>query len=406
MIHKTILSPVRTSVFTLSLILAVASMARAAEKIDESPLPLEAARAFPNLEFIRPLLLTHAGDGSGRVFVCSQLGKIHVLDGADENADKTQIFLDIEKRVVYKDNENEEGLLGLAFHPKYKENGQFFVFYTSMAAPHLSVISRFRVSKDDPNHADPNSEEEILRVKRPFWNHDGGTIIFGPDGYLYIALGDGGLANDPLKNGQKMTTVLGKILRIDVDHKDAGLEYAVPKDNPFVGAKDTTGDVRGEIWAFGLRNVWRMAFDRATGLLWAGDVGQDLWEEIDIIVRGGNYGWSVREAKHKFGPNGAEPRPDLIDPIWEYHHDVGKSITGGQVYRGKKLPVLVGSYLYADYITGKTWGLKYDEKTKTVTANREIKGNIMPVVSFGEDETGEAYYMTTQGWLFRFREKK
>jgi len=223
---------------------------------------------------------------------------------------------------------------------------------------------------------------------------------------LYIALGDGGLANDPLKNGQKMTTLLGKILRVDVDHKDAGLEYAVPKDNPFVGAKDTTGDVRGEIWAFGLRNVWRMAFDRATGLLWAGDVGQDLWEEIDIIVRGGNYGWSVREAKHKFGPNGAEPRPDLIDPIWEYHHDVGKSITGGQVYRGKKLPVLVGSYLYADYITGKTWGLKYDEKTRAVTANREIKGNIMPVVSFGEDEAGEAYYMTTQGWLFRFREKK
>jgi len=386
--------------------LAVASMACAAEKIDETPLPLEPARAFPNLEFIRPLLLTHAGDGSGRVFVCSQLGKIHVFDGADENADKTQIFLDIEKRVVYKDNENEEGLLGLAFHPKYKENGQFFVYYTSTAAPHLSVISRFRVSKDDPNHADPKSEEEILRVKQPFWNHNGGTIVFGPDGYLYIALGDGGLANDPLKNGQKMTTLLGKILRVDVDHKDAGLEYAVPKDNPFVGAKDTTGDVRGEIWAFGLRNVWRMAFDRATGLLWAGDVGQDLWEEIDIIVRGGNYGWSVREAKHKFGPNGAEPRPDLIDPIWEYHHDVGKSITGGQVYRGKKLPVLVGSYLYADYITGKTWGLKYDEKTRAVTANREIKGNIMPVVSFGEDEAGEAYYMTTQGWLFRFREKK
>jgi glucose/arabinose dehydrogenase len=402
MIHKTISAAVLISSF---LVVAGACL-QAADKIDESPLPLEPVRAFPNLEFIRPLLLTHAGDGSGRVFVCSQLGKIHVFDGADEHAGKTQAFLDLEKQVVYKDKENEEGLLGLAFHPKYKQNGQFFVYYTSTAAPHLSVISRFRVSKDDPNRADPASEEEIMRVKQPFWNHNGGTIIFGPDGYLYVALGDGGLANDPFKNGQKLSTLLGKILRIDVDRKDAGLNYAVPKDNPFVGAKDAAGNARGEIWAYGLRNVWRMAFDPATGLLWAGDVGQDTWEEIDLIVRGGNYGWNLREAKHKFGPDGADPRPDLIEPIWEYHHDVGKSITGGQVYRGKKLPQLVGSYLYADYVSGKIWGLRYDDKAKQVVANREIKGNIMPVVSFGEDEAGEAYFMTTQGWLFRFKALK
>ncbi len=386
-----------------SLILAAPQFAsHDADKIDETPLPLEAVRAFPNLQFNRPLLLVHAGDDSGRVFVCSQLGKIHVFDGADEDADKTQIFLDIEKHVVYKDSENEEGLLGLAFHPKYKENGQFFVYYTTTDAPHMSVISRFRVSKDDPNRADPASEEEIMRIKQPFWNHNGGTIIFGPDGYLYIGLGDGGLAHDPFKNGQKLSTLLGKILRIDVDQKDPGLAYAIPKDNPFVGRKGA----RGEIWAFGLRNVWRMAFDRATGLLWAGDVGQDMWEEIDLIVRGGNYGWNLREAKHKFGPRGSEARPELIEPIWEYHHDVGKSITGGLVYRGKKLPMLVGSYLYADYIAGKIWALRYDEKAKKVVANREIKGNVMPVVSFGEDQSGEAYFMTTQGWLFRFREVK
>ncbi|HEX7377627.1 MAG TPA: PQQ-dependent sugar dehydrogenase [Pirellulales bacterium] len=368
-----------------------------AVELDESRLNVGVERAFANLEFNRPLVLTHAGDGSGRVFVISQLGKIHVFPH-DEAVIAAAVFLDIEPRVRYIDRENEEGFLGLAFHPKYKTNGEFFVYYTTTDTPHTSVISRFRVSKDDPNRADPKSEEEILRIPQPYWNHNGGTIVFGPDGYLYIGLGDGGLRDDPKGNGQNLGTLLGAILRIDVDHRAGGKPYAIPKDNPFAGR----GDARGEIWASGVRNIWRMAFDRKTGVLWAGDVGQDTWEEIDLIVRGGNYGWNLREGKHKFGPDGSDPRRDLIEPIHEYHHDIGKSITGGLVYRGKRVPELVGAYLYADYITGKIYALRYDMAKKIVTANHTIAGNVMPVFSFGEDEAGEAYFMTTQNVLYRF----
>ncbi len=366
-------------------------------ELNERPLPVRIERAFANLEFNRPLVLTHAGDGTNRVFVASQLGKIFVFAN-DQDVEEAAVYLDIKDRVTYSDNENEEGFLGLAFHPRYQDNGELYVYYTTRKTPHTSVISRFRVSKDDPNRADPASEEEILRIGQPYWNHNGGTMVFGPDGYLYIGLGDGGKRDDPHGNGQNLGTLLGSILRIDVDHRDAGKAYAIPKDNPFVGRPGA----RGEIWAYGVRNIWRMAFDRETGKLWAADVGQDIWEEIDLIVRGGNYGWNLREATHKFGPKGAVPRPDLIEPIFEYHPDAGKSITGGQVYRGQRVPELAGAYLYADYITGQVYALRYDEQAKRVTANQPIAGNIMPVFSFGEDEPGEAYFMTTQGWIFRF----
>lgn len=369
-----------------------------AATLDESPLPVHAQRAFPNLEFNRPLLLTHAGDDTNRVFVVSQLGKVFVFPNQPD-VKSAQTFLDIEDRVVYKDAENEEGLLGLAFHPNYRENGQLFAYYTTKDAPHTSVVSRFRVSPDNPNLADPSTEEELLRIKQPFWNHNGGTIVFGPDGYLYIGLGDGGFRDDPQRNGQNLGTLLGSILRIDVDHKSAGLAYAIPQDNPFVNQTDA----RPEIWAYGLRNVWRMAFDRKTGILWAADVGQDTWEEVDLIERGGNYGWNLREGRHNF-KRGADPRPDLIEPIFEYHHDVGKSITGGNVYRGRKHPTLTGKYLYADYVTGQVWALDYDADHQRVVGNHPIAGNIMPVMSFGEDEQGETYFMTTQGWILGFAE--
>ncbi|MCI0460438.1 MAG: PQQ-dependent sugar dehydrogenase, partial [Gemmataceae bacterium] len=238
-----------------------------------------------------------------------------------------------------------------------------------------------------------DSEEEILRIERPFWNHDGGTICFGPDGYLYIALGDGGAANDPHGNGQNLKTLLGSVLRIDVDRKENGKPYAIPKDNPFVNRPDA----QPEIWCYGLRNVWRMAFDRKTGKLWAGEVGQNLWEEINILTAGGNYGWNLREALHPFGPKGVGPRPDLIDPIWEYHHDTGKSITGGLVYRGKQFPELEGAYLYADYVSGLIWALRYDEAKGRVTAHQRIRDRRLPIMSFGEDEQGEAYLMTFSG---------
>jgi glucose/arabinose dehydrogenase len=372
-------------------------------EVNEAPMPLKTALAFPDLQWsgwkpenargqvvpLRPLVLTHAGDGSNRVFVASQHGVIHVFPN-DQKATKTTVFLDIQDRARYSDDQNEEGFLGLAFHPNYKTNGEFFVFYTTKKAKLTNIVSRFRVRKDDPNRADPASEEELLRIQKPFWNHDGGTLVFGPDGYLYIAHGDGGAANDPYGNGQKLNTLLGKVLRIDVNHKDDGKNYAIPKDNPFVGKRDA----RPEIYAYGLRNVWRMAFDKKTGVLWASDVGQNLYEEIDHIVKGGNYGWNLREGLHPFGARGVGPRPDLIEPIWEYHHDIGKSLTGGTVYRGNRLRGLEGHYLYADYVTNKIWALQYDPAKKRVVANRPIPDPGVPVMSFGEDDTGEVYFMT------------
>jgi quinoprotein glucose dehydrogenase len=365
-------------------------------------------RAFPSLRITRPVVVTNAKDGSGRLFVCTQQGIISVFPNRqDVIEEQVETFLNIDEKVVYKDQENEEGLLGMAFHPKYAENGEFFLYYTTADAPHTSVISRFRVSKDDPNRADPNSEEEILRIPQPYWNHNGGTIIFGPDGYLYVGLGDGGSANDPHGNGQNLKTLLGSILRIDVDRKDPGLSYAIPKDNPFAGRQDA----RGEIWAYGLRNVWRMEFDPQTKVLWAADVGQNLWEEIDLIVRGGNYGWNLREGAHPFAPNG-QPREDLIEPIWEYHHNIGKSITGGNVYRGRKVPQLVGKYIYADYVSGLVWALDYDYDAKKVKANYQIQPaeslplKNMPVITFGEDEEGETYFTDTFGMFYRFAEAR
>jgi quinoprotein glucose dehydrogenase len=396
-----------------------------AADIDTSPLPLKTVKAYPKLKPRRPVAVTNANDGSGRLFVVSEYGQLLIMP-KDRDGEETQTFLDIEYKVDYEDKENEEGLLGLAFHPKFKENGELFIYYTIKDPPHTSVISRFKVSKNNPDQADPKSEEVILTIKQPAWNHNGGNLLFGPDGYLYIGLGDGGGANDPSGNGQNPKTLLGKILRIDVDHKADGKAYAIPRDNPFVGRQDALP----EIYAVGVRNIWGMSFDPQTKLLWAADVGQNIWEEINIIERGGNYGWSVRESFHKFdmsnpkvttksGPGrtpdlrnkpDASDRKDLIDPIWEYHHDIdGKSITGGAVYRGKRLPDLVGHFVYADYVSGKIWGLKYDEKAKKVVANRPIPGpgdfNI-PCMCIGTDEAGELYLGDSFGNLWTFESAK
>jgi glucose/arabinose dehydrogenase len=387
---------------SIALAVTIAMAAPTLAQVRDTPLDVETDRAFPKLRFELPLLVAHAGDGTDRVFVVAQKGVIHVFPNR-QDVEQTQEFLNISDRVVYKDEENEQGLLGLAFHPKFKQNGELFIYYSTTDAPLTTVISRFRVSKDDPNEVDPKSEEELFRLKHPFWNHKGGTIVFGPDGFLYVGLGDGGSAADPDGNGQNLKTLLGSVLRIDVDRQDPGKKYAVPKDNPFVGRKDAAP----EIWAYGVRNIWRMSFDRTTGTLWAADVGQDLWEEIDIIRKGGNYGWNLREGKHPFGRRGVGPRRDLIEPIWEYHHNVGKSITGGHVYRGTRIPQLVGKYLYADYVTAKVWALDYDEATGRVVANYSISfPEALPVMSFGEDQGGDAYFAVRQGDLYRFRERK
>jgi len=393
----------RLSPIALALFLAAAAPAARAEELTpldtsrlmgspDAPPSVEVEVAYPNLKFVRPLLLTHAGDGTDRVFVVEQDGAINVFPNRPD-VERTKIFLDLRGHVLREGN--EEGLLGLAFHPRFKENRQFFVYYS--ARPRSSVIARFLVDPNDPDRALRESEEIVLQFPQPYSNHNGGTVIFGPDGYLYIGLGDGGAGGDPHENGQDLNTLLGKIVRIDVDRKEPGRNYAIPSDNPFAGRPDA----RGEIWAYGVRNIWRMAFDRLTGTLWAGDVGQDLWEEVDIIKRGGNYGWSLREGKHPFGGKGSGPRPDLIEPVIDYQHSVGKSITGGNVYRGRTVPHLAGAYLYGDWVTGDVWALRWDGQA--VTSNVRIASTHVPVSSFGEDRDGETYFMAFDGRVYRFR---
>lgn len=369
-----------------------------ARDVIEAKTNVEVVRVLHHVEIVRPIVVTHAGDGSDRLFIASQYGTIYSLNAPYSENDPEE-FLDIQERVTYNDRQNEEGFLGMAFHPKFKENGLFYVYYTTTEKPHVSVVSQFSVKKDDPTQADPGSEVEVMRIPQPFWNHNGGTIAFGEDGKLYIALGDGGAGNDPMGNGQNLETWLGAILRIDVDQKDEGKGYGIPKDNPFVDRNDA----KPEIWAYGLRNVWRMSFDRDTGHCWVGDVGQDVWEEVNVIVKGGNYGWNLREGQHQFKESGVDASDKFVEPIYEYDHEVGKSITGGNVYRGSKLPELEGVYLYGDYVSGKIWGLKYDYDKKEATAHYTFETETpIAVITFGEDEAGEVYFTDAAGRIFSF----
>lgn len=366
--------------------------------ISTGTLDLKAVVAFPELVWegwdpeddagrpkpFRPVIID-APKGSDRLYVGEQHGTIYSFENkADVKTSK--VFLDITDRVNYSDRQNEEGMLGLAFHPKFAENRLFYVYYIQKPGL-ITVVSQFEASKEDPLKADPATEKKILTLEQPFWNHNGGTICFGPDGYLYIALGDGGAANDPFEHGQNLNSLLGKILRIDVDNAADGKAYGIPKDNPFVG-KD---GARPEIYAYGFRNPWRIAFDRKTDTLWCADVGQNIWEEIDIVEKGKNYGWNSLEGTHPFGTKKIDESTTVL-PIWEYDHQVGKSITGGSVYRGKVLPELEGKYIYADYVTGRVWALNYDEAAKKVVANEAIPTEKMPVLTFGEDAKGEMYF--------------
>ncbi len=376
---------------------ATVDLANPPASVDTSPMPVRVVEAYPNLRIDRPVVLTGAGDGSGRLFVASQTGEIYQFAQNDQSVAQPDLFGDLSDRVAYKNNENEEGFLGLAFHPEFSSNGRLVVYYTTSERPHVSVLSEFRTIDPGVNTViDPASEKVLMTIDQPFWNHNGGTVAFGPDGYLYVALGDGGKANDPLLSGQDLSKVLGSILRIDVDASSADRPYAIPADNPYAGRKN----VWPEIYASGLRNVWRMSFDPANGDLWAADVGQNLYEEINRITAGGNYGWSIREASHPFEQSGAKnPNPsELIDPIAEYPHteEWGKSITGGAVYRGTQTPILEGYYLYGDYVTGKLWALRLSGDGR-VAANRPIGWSNLAVFTFGQTDDGEVLMTTMMG---------
>jgi len=343
----------------------------------------EIEEAFPNLTFSRPTDLQSARDGSGRLFVVEQDGVIRVFKN-DPAEKASTVFLDLRSRVNTAGN--EMGMLGLAFHPEFKTRAEFFVDYTATKlAKRITRVSRFSApAKQSGGIA--SSEETVIEIDQPYSNHNGGQVAFGPDGMLYVALGDGGAGGDPQGNAQDTRSLLGKLLRIDVSKKP----YAIPADNPYAPG---SSHARGEIFAYGLRNPWRFSFDRANGELWCGDVGQNTYEEIDIIEKGKNYGWDCREGMHPYQPSSERSKrcddaSNLIDPVWEYGRSEGISVTGGYVYRGKALPDLVGWYVYADYGSGNIWALRM-ENGKAV--NRLLTHADILISTFGVDEHDELY---------------
>lgn len=327
------------------------------------------------------------------MFIVEQAGRIYRISKEGERWEKT-LYLDIRGRV--DDQGNEEGLLGLAFHPRFQENGTFFVNYTA-SRPDQTRITRFERSQRNPSEADPSTEEILLTYDQPYRNHNGGGLAFGPDGFLYIGVGDGGSGGDPRGHGQNLRTLLGTILRIDVDRTMRGQAYGIPDGNPFAGQSQA----RSEIFAYGLRNPWRISFDPLTGTLWTGDVGQNAYEEIDTIVAGGNYGWNVREGMHCFQDDACE-QVGMIDPVWEYDRDGGFSITGGYVYRGQELPALQGKYIYGDYVSTRIWALDFRRpggpENTLLAQDRKLR-----VSSFGTDAQGEIYLCSFDGKIYKLQ---
>ncbi len=349
---------------------------------------LELQPVFPVLTFDRMVGMYYPGADPERLHVVLQEGRI-VSIANDPDADSHRVVLDLTDRVSRAGN--EEGLLGLAFDPEYARNGYFYVYY-SAAGPRRSVVSRFSAGDDG---ADPESERIILEIPQPHSNHNGGEIAFGPDGFLYIALGDGGSAGDPGRNGQNLGTLLGTILRIDIDSIDAHGGYAVPADNPFVGQ---TG-ARPEIWAYGLRNPWRFSFDRLTGDLWTADVGQNRYEEVDLILPGANYGWNLMEGAACFAERDCSG-VGLVPPVAEYGRADGCSVTGGYVYRGLRLPSLYGAYVYGDFCSGRIWALRFDGRA--VTEHIQIADTDLQIASFAEGPDGELYVISFTRRVYRF----
>lgn len=376
-----------------------------AQSGEKSALPqIKTEVAFPNLNFRRPVAFASVGEGADElIYVVEQDGVISSFPN-DPNVSERKVLLDIRPKV--NRDHNEEGLLGLAFHPKFRENGQFFVYYSTWKpGPRRSVVSRWKTKPGDPRTADPASEEIIWESEEdPYGNHNGGCIEFGPDGFLYISLGDSGAADDPLVSGQNPKDWWGSILRIDVDRPTDGKPYGIPADNPALGSPKHK-HWAPEVYCIGLRNVWKFSFDRkAPHELWAGDVGQNLWEIVHVIENGGNYGWSIFEGTHPFPPK-ARQRRDTASPITkaivDYSHSLGKSITGGYVYRGKAFPALDGVYIYGDYDSGRIWGLKREGgKVQAVGEILDLKKQQkVNITAFGQDAAGELYVLPDGGQI-------
>lgn len=344
--------------------------------------------AFPGVS-VNQILGLEPQPGTNDLFILSQSGRIFRLERGSQTQQLTT-WLDLSSQLI---SGGERGLLGLAFHPEFEQNRRFYVNYT-IANPLRTVISRFTV--DENGNPDTGSEQQLLIFNQPFANHNGGDIAFGPDGFLYIASGDGGSGGDPQNNAQNTSNLLGAMLRVDVNTNDA--TYLIPGDNPFV-----SGGGMPEIFAWGLRNPWRMSFDRENGMLWTGDVGQNAWEAIHIIENGKNYGWNILEGSNCFPP-GSNCNPDGLElPVFEYNHDNGdRSITGGFVYRGANNPSLFGKYIYGDFISGRVWALSFDEETFEAQSNTELINLPMNISSFAQDNDGELYILGyNNGRIFR-----
>lgn len=344
----------------------------------EPPAPYKTELVFPKVKFFEPLEVTAAA-GTDRLFVAERPGKIFSFV-PDAKTDKTDLLIDL-KKVVY----------GLALHPKFDKNGYVYVTYIVDASKETSKgtrVSRF-TAKGSPPVADLKSEKVI--IEWPNGGHNGGCLRFGPDGYLYIGTGDGSGIADSLETGQDLTVLPGKLLRIDVDKPDEGKGYSVPKDNPFVEMKGA----RPEVWAYGLRQPWKYSFDRKTRDLWVGEVGQDLWEMVYKIERGGNYGWSVMEGAHPFRPERKKGPTPILKPIIEHDHADFRSLTGGYVYHGKRLKELTGAYIYGDFDSGRIWSFRYDGKK--VSDHKELYDSSLRIVAFGEDNKGELFLLDWVG---------
>ena len=388
------------SLLTTGLLLASSALAQDTVKL---------TRIYENLETKFPIAVVIPPDDSQRQFLALQRGQILILP-KDEKAAEAKTFLDLSSRAMEADNGKfEEGLNGLAFHPKFKTNGLFYLCYT-LQKPKRLVLTEMKVSAD-ADKADESTERTLLEIPLINWNHHGGNILFGPDGFLYMGVGDTSKRNDEQRMAQLNAVLVGKVLRIDVDSREYKNSYGIPADNPFADGVNA----QPQVYAYGIRNPWGMHFDDK-GRLWLADVGQDLWEEINWIVKGGNYGWSFREGSRPF-PLRQDPAPaeaKLIDPIHEYHHGDGLSITGGIIYTGKDLPELKGAYIYGDFVIGKIWALKVNDDGKvqsndllytspqTAAADAKKKPSVhMKPTAFCADANGELLVLDWNGAIHR-----